>query len=90
MRRSFVEALMSAGAVMLLLLALVAIDPRVREQISERFASRPSIELTSAENHVRDLSHVMAKAARDKSLAHAPLLIFTLAGTVLVLFMLRT
>jgi hypothetical protein len=90
MRRGFVEALMSAGAVMLLLLALVAIDPRVREQISEPFASRPSIALASVGSRVRDVAHAIAKAARDKSLANAPLLIFTLSATVLVLFMLRT
>jgi hypothetical protein len=90
MRRGFVEALMSAGAVTLLLLALVAIDPRVREQISEPFSSRPSIALASAGDRVRDVTNAIAKAARDKSLANAPMLIFTLSATVLVLFMLRT
>jgi hypothetical protein len=90
MSRGFVEALMSAGAVTLLLLALVAIDPRVREQISEPFASRPSIALASAGSRVRDVTNAIAKAARDKSLANAPLLIFGLSATVLVLFMLRT
>jgi hypothetical protein len=90
MRRGFVEALMSAGAVALLLLALVAVDDRVREQVSMRFTSRPSIDIVSAENHVRSLTNVVTRAARDQSLAHAPLLIFTLAATVLVLFMLRT
>ena len=90
MRRGFVEALMSAGAVTLLLLALVAIDPRVREQISEPFAARPSIALASAGSRVRDVTNAIAKAARDKSLANAPMLIFTLSATILVLFMLRT
>ena len=40
--------------------------------------------------HVRDLTSVIAGAARDQSLEHAPLLIFALAATVLVLLMLRT
>ena len=90
MRRGFVEALMSAGAVMLLVLTLVAIDPRVREQISEPFSSRPSVALSSAADRVRDAGHAIAKAARDKSLANAPLLIFGLSASILVVFMLRT
>ena len=90
MSRGFVEALMSAGAVILLLLTLVAIDPRVREQIVEPFSSRPSVALSSAGSRVRDAGNAIAKAARDKSLANAPLLIFGLSATILVLFMLRT
>jgi len=90
MRRGFVEALMSAGAVTLLLLTLVAIDPRVREEIAAPLASRPSVALASAGSRVRDVTHAIAKAARDKSFANAPLLIFGLSATVLVLFMLRT
>ena len=90
MRRGFVEALMSAGAVILLLLILVAIDPRLREEIARPFSSHPSVALSSAGNRVRDAGRAVAKAARDKSLANAPLLIFGLSATVLVLFMLRT
>jgi hypothetical protein len=90
MKRGFGEAMMSLGAVALLLLALVAIDDRVREQLSLRFASRAPIDIASTESHVRDLTTVIARAARDKSLAHAPLLIFTLSASILVLFMLRT
>jgi len=90
MPRGFVEAMMSVGAVALLLLALVAIDPRLREQISEPFGSRPSIALAGAGSRVRDAVNALGKAARDKSLANAPLLIFTLSATVLVFFMLRT
>jgi hypothetical protein len=33
---------------------------------------------------------VNTQAARDQGLAHAPLLVFVLAASVLVLFMLRT
>jgi hypothetical protein len=89
MRRAFGEALMSAGTVAVLLLALVAVDSRVRDEISRRVA-RPSVELAGAGQHVRDLTSVIAEAARDQSLGHAPLLIFALAATVLVLLMLRT
>jgi hypothetical protein len=89
MRRVFGEALMSAGAVAVLLLTLVAVDGRVRDEVSRRIA-RPSVALAGAGQQVRDLTSVIAEAVRDQSLAHAPLLLFALAATVLVLLMLRT
>jgi hypothetical protein len=90
MRRAFGEALMSAGTVAVLLIALVAVDDRVREQISQRFMTRPSVELASTGHQIGNLTSVIAQAARHQSLEHAPLLIFALAAAVLVLFMLRT
>ena len=90
MRRAFGEALMSAGALAILLLVLVAVDDRVREQISLRVAVRSTVELASAGERVRDLTTVIAEAVRDQSVEHAPLLIFTLSAFVLVMFMLRT
>ena len=90
MRRAFREALMSAGTVVILLLVLVAFDDRVRDQVMRRVVARPSMELASASRQVSDFTTVIARAARDQSLGHAPLLIFTLAAAVLVLFMLRT
>lgn len=90
MRRAIREALMSVGTVLILLLVLIAYDDRVREQVSMRVFAHPSVELASAGRQVRDLTSVIAEAARYQSLGHAPLLIFTLAAAVLVLFMLRT
>ena len=90
MSRAFREVLMSAGTVIILLLVLVAYDERVREQVSRRVVAHPSMELASAGRQVRTFTNVIASAARDQGLGHAPLLIFTLAAGVLVLFMLRT
>ena len=81
---------MSAATVALLLLVLVAVDDRVRSELSLRLVSHPTEQLATAGQHARDLTSVIAEAARAQSLAHAPLLIFTLAAIVLVLFMLRT
>ena len=89
MRRMFGEASMSAGAVIVLLLVLVAVDDRVRDELSLRF-SNPSVELASAGHQVRNLTSVIAEAARHQSIDHAPMLIFAVAATILVLFMLRT
>ena len=90
-RRAFSDTLISLGALGALLATLVFVDDRVREQVSMRFAGRtPSMELASASARVRDLADVVFDAARSQSIEHAPLLIFALVGTVLVLFMLRT
>jgi hypothetical protein len=90
MPRVFREALMSAGTVVILLLILIAFDDRVRDHVSRRIVAHPSAELASVGRQVRDLTGLIAASARDQSLGHAPLLIFTLAAAVLVLFMLRT
>ena len=91
MRRIFGDALISMGALVALLTALVFVDDRVREQVSLRFSgAQPSTELANAGAHLRNLATVVMEAARDQSLEHAPILIFALAAVVLVLFMLRT
>jgi hypothetical protein len=89
MRRAFNDALMSAGAVMILLLVLVALDDGVRAQVWRR-AATPSVELGSVTQQVSHFTQVTYKAARDQSLAHAPMVVFSVAAGILVLFMLRT
>ena len=91
MRRSFGDALISMGALAALLAGLVLVDDRVREQVAMHFnGAEPSTELAHAGSRLRDLATVVIEAARDQSLEHAPMLIFVLAATILVLFMLRT
>lgn len=90
MRRVISDAMMTAGSALALVVALVMIDADVRQQISLRLSSHPAAELASTGERVRDLASVIAVAAREQTLAHAPLAIFTLAAVVLVLFMLRT
>jgi hypothetical protein len=90
MRRVFREALMSAGTVIILLLVLIAFDDDVRDHVSRRLVANPGVELASAGRQVRDLTTVVAAAARTQSIGHAPLVIFSVAAGVLVLFMLRT
>jgi hypothetical protein len=90
MRRVYREALMSAGTVAILLLVLYAFDDRVRDQVSRRVIAHPSQEVASVGRQASNLTNAIAVTARDQSRGHAPLLIFTLAAGVLVLFMLRT
>jgi hypothetical protein len=90
MRRAMSDAMMTAGSALALVAGLVVIDADVREQIAMRLSSHPSAALAAAGGQVRDLTSVILVAAREQTLSHAPLAIFTLAAVVLVLFMLRT
>jgi hypothetical protein len=91
MPRAFGEALMSVGALLALILTLAAFDVRVRDEISMRLgAGGPSAQVADASATVRNLAGVVFDAMRDQSIEHAPLVIFVLAATVLVMFMLRT
>jgi hypothetical protein len=70
---------------------LAALDTRVRDQIWARVgAGRPAGQIADVEATVRNMASVLFVAARDQSIEHAPLVIFVIIGTVLLLFMLRT
>ena len=90
-RRAFGDVAMSIGALLVLLLALVSIDDRVREQVSLRISSgrTTTTELVAAGTKARNLADVMFEAARDQSIEHAPLVIFVTGAVVLLVFMLR-
>jgi hypothetical protein len=80
---------MSAGALVIILLALVSFDPRVREQVDLRLSS-PSAAVTDAGHGLQSMTSVVLDALREQSLDRAPLLIFVFGAGVLLLFMLRS
>jgi hypothetical protein len=86
-RRVFGDAVISFCALLALLLMLVAIDPRVRIQVASAWGGSTS---TSVSKDLREISTVLLSAIQDRGIDNAPLMIFALAATVLVLFMLRT
>ena len=91
MRRVVSDALISLGAVLLLLVALVSIDDRVKERVEGLVFSPPnSSQITGVGAQIQSVSTVMYKAARDHSVENAPMVIFGVAAVVLVGFMLRT
>jgi hypothetical protein len=90
MRRAMNDAMLTAGSVLALIIGLIAIDADVRNQLSMRLASHPLADVASTSDRVRAIASVVFVAAREQTVAHAPLAIFTLAAVVLVLFMLRT
>lgn len=90
-RRPIGDALISVGALAMLLAVLVSVDERVRQQVSLRLTGGAAqAELRGAGVQVRDLTAVVIDAARHQSIEHAPMMLFTLAAGVLFIFMLRT
>ena len=86
-RRVLGDAVISLCALLALLLMLVAIDPRVRVQVASAWGGSTS---TSVSKDMGEISTVVLSAIQDRGIDNAPLMIFALAATVLVLFMLRT
>lgn len=86
-RRVLGDAVISFCALLALLLMLVAIDPRVRVQVASAWGGSTS---TSVSKDMREISTVVLSAIQDRGIDNAPLMIFALAATILVLFMLRT
>ena len=90
MRRRLNDAVISIIALSVLLLMLMSVDPRLRDQIETTVNTPPTSTIRTVTHQVRDASKVVVSAAEDHSLANTPMLVFGLAATVLVVFMLRT
>ena len=90
-RRAVNDTLISVTALVALVVILASFDDRLRAQISLRIApGQASAQVADAGATVRSLAAVVMDAVRDQSIDHAPLVIFVLAASVLMLFMLRT
>ena len=89
MHRVFKDALISGAALIILLVALVAIDDRVRARFEAAVQGDLSSDVRSATSMASDVVGVLVIAARDQSIDHAPMVVFVFAATVLVLGMLR-
>jgi len=84
------DGLASAGALAVLVIALVALDSRVHTEIAQRLSLRSPAGIYGMAAEARNLTAVVVHVARDKMADHTPLMLFAVAGTVLVLFMIRT
>lgn len=91
MRRALGDAIISMGTVLLVLLVLVMFDDRVREEAARLFsASTGPSGAATISGQAMGVFTVALSTARDLSIVHGPLTIFSVAAIVLVLFMLRT
>ena len=81
-------AIAGAGA---LILGLAIVDERVRMQLGRVVSGRPpTAEIRSLTDQLQDLLRVTWQAIQDQSVENAPLVIFSIAALVLVLWMTRT
>lgn len=80
----------SAAGFLAVLGALVLVDDRVTHHVRALFSGGGSGEVQAIGNRMLMLGQALLQAARDQSIDHAPLLVFTAAAIVLVFFMVRT
>jgi hypothetical protein len=80
----------SIAGFLLVLIALVAVDDRVARQLRLLFAQGPPHEFDAVGDRLAALADALLVAARDQSIDHAPMLVFTAVAVVLVFFMVRT
>lgn len=90
MQRALSDALISAGALTVLLIGLVAIDDRVRERIVSVVENgEVSSSVGAVARTVSDVTGILLLAARDQSIDNSAMAVFVVAATALVLAMLR-
>jgi len=90
MRRALRDALISMAALAILLAALIALDPRVREHVPglvRKDTLSADVARVNAEAH--SAIKAASWAARERGLDHAALAVFVVVATGLVVAMLR-
>lgn len=89
-RRVFGDTLVSAGVLAAVLAVLVSTDIRVREQLQTAARSASSASAADAGARGREIGSALADAAHAQSLEHAPLMVFAVVATVLLLALVRS
>jgi len=85
--RDLATSMAGFGAV---LVTLIVLDDRVARQLAIMFRRAPERELVVMRDWLESLGSAVALAARDQSIDHAPMLVFTAVAILLVIFMVRT
>jgi hypothetical protein len=80
----------SMAGFMAVLVTLIVFDERVARQLTIMFRRTPDRELLVMRDWLGSLGAAVAVAARDQSIEHAPMLVFTMFAILLVIFMVRT
>ena len=89
-RRVLHDAMLSVGALLLLLMLLAAMDGRVRDHVVHVSRGQASADVTAAGSHARDIVSVVVDVAGDAMRFHTTLTVFVVIATVLTVFMVRT
>jgi hypothetical protein len=81
------QILLSLGGFGLLLAAVVAVDPRVREELDRLLWGGNGI--ASWDNRAIDFGYAVTNALKVQSIDNGPIMVFAIVGGVLFLLMLR-
>jgi hypothetical protein len=82
------EGALSAAVFGGVMFALVSVDPRVRDHVSDLLGGTTSV--APLGSRLGELSDVLWTAARHQSIDNAPLVVFATVGIVLVIFMVKS
>lgn len=80
------DTLATVGVLAFVLAVLVSVDARVREQVQLAFSPTA---VGGAGTRLGEIGSALTDAVRTQSLEHAPLMIFIVVATVLLLCMMR-
>jgi hypothetical protein len=80
----------SIAGFLVVLVTLVALDKRVGERFTQAFTGSPTDQVSTLASRLQALGDAVIVALKDQSIDHAPMLVFTAVGVLLVLFMVRT
>ncbi len=83
------EGAVSAAVFSGVLFALISVDPRVRDHVTDLFAGS-GVSVGPWGSRLGELGSALWMAARSQSIENAPLLVFATVGAVLTVFMLRS
>jgi hypothetical protein len=67
--------------------ALISVDPRVKDRMTDLWASGG---VTPWADRINELANALWAAARTQSIENAPVVVFVTVGTVLTVFMLKS
>ena len=80
----------SFAGFLIVFIALITVDDRVERHVRALLSHSPAGEVSEVTSRFSALGHAIVTAARDQSIDHAPMLVFTAVAFVLVFFMVRT
>jgi hypothetical protein len=89
MTRGIKQGFISTAIFAVVLVGLVSVDDRVRDQFSAVLGSSGQ-GLTPWGDRVSDLGDALVSAVRHQSIENAPLLVFTAVGAVLLVVMFKS
>lgn len=89
MNRGLRQTIVSALIFGAILLALVSVDPRVRDRFGE-LVSGSGETVSPWGDRFGDLFAALVDAVQNQSIENAPLLVFAVVGGILFVFMVRT